>query len=118
MVVATITSFQRVASGSGSSDERITGNARGGSLSPYRVKAERPKVVEPMDENTRDAIIVKALVVGAVLLASMALGTCAYVNHGEDQARVEVERYKADSVKAERDRAMFESMKRTQSVEK
>lgn len=65
-----------------------------------------------MDENTKEAMIAKYLVIGVCALASLASGTCAYVNHEENVAKVEVETRKVTAASAERDRAMFEGMNR------
>lgn len=67
-----------------------------------------------MDENTMNTLITKYLVLGVVSLACLGAGTCAFTTHDQSKASIEVESRKVDEAKAERDRAMFDSMSRAQ----
>ena len=77
-------------------------------MDPYRTPAEKQRT--PMNEHERDALVTKYLVMGVLTLACLAAGTCSYTSHDEHAASVEVARQKTEEAKAERDRAMFDSM--------
>ena len=83
-----------------------------GNPTAYRTPAERPKEIEPMNDNEMMAHIVKYLVLGAAAGLLLGAGTCAYTTHDGNVASVTIEERKAEAAKAERDRAMFEGMNR------
>ena len=80
---------------------------------PYRIPGERTEE-KVMDENTRDTIIAKCVAAVIVAGLSLAAGTCAYTTHDETRGKVDVEIYKVEQAKADRDRAMFDSMSKNE----
>src|SRR5208337_3683474 len=80
---------------------------------PYRLIADMPpKEKAPMDENTINFLLLKYLIMGVCALFLVGAGTCAYTSHDENKSHVDVEIQKVEAAKAERDRAMFDSMGR------
>lgn len=73
---------------------------------PYRTNTYREET-KPMSD---DLYIAKWLIMGALTLGIMASTTCAYTNHEENAAKVELERLKADEAKSQENRAMWEHM--------
>jgi hypothetical protein len=63
-----------------------------------------------MDKETMNTIIAKYVVIGIVALACLGASTCAYTEHEDNRAKVEVETCKMEAAKADRDKAMFEAM--------
>lgn len=76
----------------------------------YRELADVPKEKLPMNENEFWTLMIKRLILGAIVLATIGSGSCMAMSFHSDAASIQKAEAAAIQAKSEADKAMWEKM--------